>query len=364
MIQVPARPFLALLLPALAIGCTRPAPPAPPPAAVVVLPVARQDVPVVLAATGTVEPIQSAGVAAQVDGIIQQVTFREGDDVAAGQVLFQIDPRPYRSALTMAEAELERDRAEAVKADLDLQRVEALAGQSYATTQELEQARATAAGLRATLQADSGAVGQARINLERATVRAPIAGRTGALLVRAGNLVRAASGEAMVQINQISPILVRFAVPATQLPAIRRAGTGLAVRAVPVGDSTAVSEGELVFVDNAVDSLSGTILLKARFPNQRHLLWPGALVRVALTVTVEKGALVVPVSAVLTGQQGASVFVLGDSERVHLKRVTVGYTNDSLIVLTSGVAAGEKVVTAGQVRLTDGAKVQPVAAAP
>jgi multidrug efflux system membrane fusion protein len=218
--------------------------------------------------------------------------------------------------------------------------------------------------MQATLQADSGAVGRARINLERATVRAPIAGRTGALLARAGNLVRAASGDAMVQINQLSPILVRFAVPATQLPAIHRAGTGLAVRAVPVGDTTAVSAGELVFIDNAVDSLSGTILLKGRFANQRRLLWPGALVRVAVTVTTEKNALVVPVSAVLTGQQGASVFVLGDSNRVHLKRVTVGYTNDSLIVLTSGVTAGEKVVTAGQVRLTDGAKAQPVAAAP
>jgi len=364
MIEFPARLLRILVLPILAVGCTRPDPPAPPPASVTVLPVAQRDVPVVLEATGTVEPIQSAAVAAQVDGIIQQVTFREGDDVAAGQVLFQIDPKPYRSALVTAEAALDRDKAEAVKADLDLGRVEALAAQSYATTQELEQARATTAGLRATLQGDSGAVERARINLERATVRAPIAGRTGALLVRAGNLVRAASGESMVQINQLSPILVRFAVPATQLPAIRRAGTGLAVRAVSVGDTATVSEGTLVFVDNAVDSMSGTILLKARFENGRRALWPGALVRVALTVTVEKNALVVPVSAVLTGQQGASVFVLGDSNRVHLKRVTVGYTNDSLIVLTSGVAAGEQVVTSGQVRLTDGARAQPVAAAP
>lgn len=364
MIEFPVRHLPLLLLPALAIGCTKPAPPAPPPASVVVQAIERRDVPVVLEATGTVEPIQSAAVAAQVDGIIQQVTFSEGDEVETGQTLFQIDPKPYRSALTTAQAELERDRAEAVKADLDLRRVEALAAQSYATTQELEQARATAAGLQATLQADSGAVGRARINLERATVRAPISGRTGALLVKAGNLVRAASGDALVQINQISPILVRFAVPATQLPAIHKAGIGLAVRAIPVGDTTEISAGELVFIDNAVDSMSGTILLKARFANKRHLLWPGSLVRVAVTVTTEKNALVVPVSAVLTGQQGASVFVLGDSNRVHLKRVTVGYTTDSLIVLTSGVTAGEKVVTAGQVRLTDGAKAQPVAAAP
>ncbi|MEO8140088.1 MAG: efflux RND transporter periplasmic adaptor subunit, partial [Gemmatimonadota bacterium] len=250
------------------------------------------------------------------------------------------------------------------KAEADLRRVADLAAKQYASTQEADDARATAMGLRATLEADSGAVGRARINLERATIRAPIGGRAGALLVRAGNLVRSAGGTPLIQINQIAPILVRFPVPATQLPAIRRSGTGLSVSAVPVGDSVAVSEGKLVFIDNAVDSMSGTILLKARFDNQNHALWPGALVRVALRVTVESNALVVPVSAVLTGQQGASVFVLGDSGTVHLKKVTVGYTNDSLIVLTSGVTAGEKVVTSGQIRLVDGAKAQAVAAAP
>ena len=364
MIVSASRWFPALLFPAIAIGCTKATPPAPPPASVVVTPVLRSDVPVVLAATGTVEPIQSAAVAAQVDGIIQEVMFREGDEVAAGQVLFQIDPHPYSSALRTAQAELARDQAESEKAESDLRRVAELAAKSYATTQEADDARATAMGLRATLQADSGAVGRARIDLERATVRAPIGGRAGALLVRAGNLVRSAGGTPLVQINLIAPILVRFPVPATQLPAIRRSGTGLSVSAVPVGDSVAVSEGKLVFIDNAVDSMSGTILLKARFDNQNHALWPGALVRVTLRVTVESNALVVPVSAVLTGQQGASVFVLGDSGTVHLKKVTVGYTNDSLIVLTGGVTAGEKVVTSGQVRLVDGAKAQAVAAAP
>ncbi len=317
-----------------------------------------------LSATGTVEPIQSVAVAAQVDGIVQQVAFREGDEVAAGQLLFQVDPKPYRSALTSAQAELMRDQVAWETADRDLRRMADLAANSYATTQEAEQARSTALGLKATLQADSGAEGRARINLERASIRAPIAGRTGGVLVREGNLVRAASGASLVQINQLAPILVRFAVPATQLPAVRRAGSGLAVRAVPVGDSTAVSQGTLVFIDNAVDSMSGTILLKARFSNRTHALWPGGLVRVVLTVTVETKALVVPVSAVLTGQQGASVFVLGDSGRVHLKRVTVGYTDDSVVVLTSGVAEGERVVITGQVRLTDGARATAVAAAP
>jgi multidrug efflux system membrane fusion protein len=364
MIVFRTRWISVLLLPAITLGCTRSAPPVSAPASVVVTPVERRDVPVMLDATGTVEPIQSAAVAAQVDGIIEQVLFREGDDVTAGQLLFQLDAHPYTSALTTAQAELARDQVESEKAETDLRRVADLAAKQYASTQEADDARAIAMGLRATLQADSGAVARARINLDRASVRAPIAGRAGALLVRAGNLVRATSGTPLVQINQIAPILIRFAVPATQLPAIRRAGTGLSVRAVPVGDSVAVSEGKLVFLDNAVDSLSGTILLKARFDNQTHALWPGALVRVTLRVSVESNALVVPVTAVLTGQQGASVFVLDDSGKVHLKKVTVGYTNDSLIVLTSGVAAGEQVVTAGQVRLVDGAKAQPVKAAP
>jgi multidrug efflux system membrane fusion protein len=320
--------------------------------------VERQDLPVVLEATGTVEPVQTAAVAAQVDGIVQHVSFREGDEVSAGQVLFAIDPRPYVAALGQAQGALARDEAQAAIAERDRARFEDLAEKEYVTPQQLDQARANAAALRATLQADSAAVARARLDLDRATVRAPIAGRTGSVLVRVGNLVRAGGGEPLVVINRLSPILVRFAVPATELPGLQRAGPGLAVRAIPVGDSGAGTTGTLTFVDNAVDSLTGTILLKASFANRDHALWPGALVRVALTVTIERDALVVPLSAVLTGQQGASVFVLGDSGRVHLRKVTVGRTTDRIAVLSSGVEAGDTVVTDGQVRLTDGTRVQ------
>jgi multidrug efflux system membrane fusion protein len=362
MTLTPVRCSPPLILLALVVGCSKPAPPAQPPASVVLTPAVQRDVPVVLSATGTVEPIQSVAVAAQVDGIIKSVSFREGDEVTQGQLLFQIDPKPYSSALASAQADLMKDQVAFETAERDHRRIEDLAANSYATTQEAEQARSTALGLQATLQSDSGAVSRARINLERASVRAPIAGRTGGLLVKEGNLVRASSGEPLVQINQIAPILVRFAVPATQLPVIRRAGNGLAVRAVPVGDTAAVSQGSLVFIDNAVDSMSGTIQLKARFDNRNHALWPGGLVRVELTVTVEKNALVVPVGAVLTGQLGASVFVMGDRGRVHPKKVTVGYTDDSLIVIASGIKAGDQVVSSGQVRLTDGARAQVVQA--
>ena len=360
---MPRRLAAAVLLGPVSLlqACRTNAPAAPPPPAVVLATVERRDVPVVLKTTGTVEPIQSAAVAAQVDGLLERVVFREGDEVTEGQRLFLIDPRPYAAALAQAQAALARDVAQAANAEQDLRRFEDLATREFVTAQQLDQARATALALAATLQADSAAVARARLDLERATVRAPISGRAGGLRVRAGNLVRASSGEPLVFINQISPILVRFAVPATELPALGRAGAGLPVRAVPVGDSISVQAGTLTFIDNAVDSLTGTILLKASFPNRDRVLWPGGLVRVVLTVSVEKNALVVPVRAVLTGQQGASVFVLADSDRVVLRRVTVARMTDELAVLAQGVSPGEQVVTDGQVRLTDGARVQIMA---
>jgi multidrug efflux system membrane fusion protein len=355
---------MSLLLTALLLlaACRPDVPSAPLPIGVFVATVERRDVPVVLQGTGTVEPIQTAAVEAQVDGILQQVTFQEGDEVVAGQRLFQVDPRPYEAALAQAEAALARDLAQAANAERDRARFEDLALKEYVTPQQLDQARANEAALMATVRADSAALSRARLDLDRASVRAPIAGRAGALLVRAGNLVRAAGGQPLVVINQISPILVRFPIPATELPGIREA-TRPPVRAVPVGDSTAVEAGVLVFVDNAVDSLTGTILLKASFPNRDRRLWPGALVRVALTVTTERNVLVVPVSAVLSGQEGSSVFVVSDSGQARLRKVTVARATDSLMILTAGVAEGERVVSAGQVRITDGARVRVLGAA-
>jgi len=354
----PILPLASVLL--VAAGCRTDAPRRPSAPAVVVGTVERRDVPVVLQATGTVEPIQAASVSAQVDGIIERVTFREGDEVSRGQVLFQIDPRPYTSAVTQAEAALARDLAQLENAERDRARFEELAKREFVTAQQLDQARSASAAQAATVRADSATVARARLDLDRASVRAPISGRAGGLLLKEGNLVRASGGEPLVVINQISPILVRFAVPATDLGAVRGGGTGLPVVATPVGDTSRPVAGRLTFLDNAVDSLTGTIMLKASFPNRERNLWPGGLVRVQLTVAVEKGVLVVPVSAVLTGQQGSSVYVLEDSNRVSLRKVTVTRTTDSLAVLAQGVEAGDKVVTMGQVRITDGATVQVV----
>lgn len=354
-------PLMVSAVVLLAPGCKQEAPRRPPPPSVVVGAVERRDVPVVLEATGTVEPVQAAAVAAQVDGIIERVAFREGDEVSRGQVLFQIDARPYAAALAQAEAVLSGDQSRLESALRDRQRFEDLAKREFVTAQQLDQARSTAGAAISALRADSARLASARLDLERATVRAPISGRAGAVLVKEGNLVRGSGNEPLVVINQISPILVRFAVPATQLGSVRSAREGLPVLATPVGDTARPAAGTLVFVDNAVDSMTGTILLKGSFANRERNLWPGGLVRVVLTVAVEKDALVVPVSAVLTGQQGSSVYVVEDSNRASLRKVTVARTTDSLAVLASGVKAGDRVVTMGQVRITDGATVQVVA---
>lgn len=343
--------FLALLA-----ACKDKAPSASAAPPVRVAPAVERDVPRVLEATGTVEPVRTARVEAQVSGLIDKVMFREGDQVTQGQVLFQIDPRPFRAALSQAEAALARDSAQWVSATRDRDRFETLAAKEYVTGQQLDQAKATAAALEATLRADQGAIEQARLSLQFATIRAPITGRAGSLLVREGNLVRMGSGEALVVINQLAPIRVRFSVPASYLSDLRTLA-GQSVRALPVGDTATAVTGRLEFLDNAVDSMTGTITLKAEFANRDNRLWPGALVRVQLDLAVDKGAIVVPSGAVVTGQQGSYVYVV-DSGTAHMRPVTLRRQSDSIAVLTAGVKPGDQVVVDGQLRLTDGAKVQ------
>jgi len=319
----------------------------------------RRDMPRIVEATGTVEPIQTAAVAAQVDGILTRVEFREGDDVRTGQVLFQVDPQRFQAALQQAEGALARDQALATSAARDAARYRELAAKQFVTTQQLDQAVAASEGAMATVRADSAAVAQARLNLQYATIRAPISGRAGGILLREGNLVRAASGTPLVVINQMAPILVRFAVPATYLGDIRRqAGRAMPVTAAPVGDDVTTEVGTLTFLDNAVDTLTGTVQLKARFPNRSGALWPGALVRVVLQLDVERGALVVPLTAVVNSQRGSVVYVVDSAGAAHIQPVTVERTGDSTAVLRAGIEAGDVVVTDGQLRLTEGALVQ------
>jgi membrane fusion protein, multidrug efflux system len=354
-----------LLLAALAVSalpsCRRAGTPPPQDLPVTVAVVERRDVPVVVEATGSAEPVQTVAVEAQVGGILNSVEFSEGGEVREGQVLFQLDPRPYRAILAQAEGILARDVAQFDAAKRDLDRSEELAAQQFVTIQERDQARGKVGALAATLAADTAQVEQARLDLQNATIRAPITGRAGGLLVKRGNLVKANAPTPLVVINQISPIQVRFAVPATYLADIRRrAGHDLPVRATPVGDGTAATQlGQLVFIDNAVDSLTGTIQLKAAFANSDRVLWPGGLVRVVLELDMRRGALVVPMSAVVNSQQGSTVYLVGADHKVSIRPVRVDQTSDTLAVLLAGVQAGDTVVTDGQLRLTEGATVAP-----
>jgi multidrug efflux system membrane fusion protein len=332
----------------------------PPPAAVPVTVAAaeRRSVPFELTAPGTVEPIQTVAVQPQVSGMIQRIAFTEGQEVQKGQVLFQIDPRPFQAALAQARAAFERDSAQAANAEQDVRRYAALAGKEYVTAQQYDQARTTAAAAAATVSGSLAAVEQARLNLQYATIRAPIAGLTGSLRVREGNLVRTSDATSLVTINQIRPILVRFAVPAANLALILRyRARNPLVRAEPVGGGT-VSEGTLSFVDNAVDTSTGTILLKASFPNRDGTLWPGEFVNARLRLYEDENVLVVPASAVVNGQQGSFVFVVQPDSTAKTFPVTVGRTSDTLAVLAGGIEPGDRVVVDGQLRLRSGSKVQ------
>lgn len=338
------------------IGCGRKSAPPNPPVPVTVGTAERRAVPFELAATGTVEPLQTVAVLPQVSGLLVQIAFTEGQEVKKGQILFQIDARPFRAALDQAEANLARDSATAANADQDAQRYSTLVDKEYVTTQQYDQARTTASAARATLAASRAAVEQARLNLQYATIRAPIAGRTGSLRVREGNLVRT-TDTPLVTINQIRPILARFAVPAANLGLIQEhRADDLPVRAQPAGGGT-LSEGKLNFVDNAVDTTTGTILLKGLFPNQDGALWPGEFVDVRLRLYVDQNVLVVPASAVVSGQQGTFVFVVGADSTAATKKVKVSRTATDLAVVSGEVHPGDRVVTDGQLRLRAGSKV-------
>jgi multidrug efflux system membrane fusion protein len=298
-----------------------------------------------------------------VEGTLRRVAFTEGDEVQRGQVLFELDPRPYRAALEQARAALARDSVQAANAAQEASRYESLAQKQYVTAQQYEQVRTTAVAAQATLAGSRAAVDEARLNLQYSTIRAPITGRTGSLLLREGNLVRANSAQPLVTINQIRPILVRFAVPSPNLPLLQEhRGKDVIVRAEPAGGG-ASSEGSLAFIDNTVDTSTGTILLKGRFPNDDGSLWPGAFVNVRLQLYVEPNALVVPAAAVVNGQQGSFVFVIQKDSSAATRPVTVSRTVGDYAIVNGDVQPGDRVVTDGQLRLRQGAKVQIKAAA-
>jgi membrane fusion protein, multidrug efflux system len=318
--------------------------------------VEQRSLPYELESNGTVEPIRSVTVLPQVNGTILRVRFAEGDEVSAGQILFEIDARPYQAALQQTEGTLGRDMAQAESAAREAARYKLLASTNTVTQEDYEAKQSAADAAAAAVRSDSAAAAIARLNLDYATVRAPIGGRTGRLLLHEGNVVRAGS-DPLVSIVQMRPILVRFSVPSLNLPAVRqRPDQQFTVTAIPARDSASSVEGVLSFVDNQVDSATGAVLLKARFPNRDGSLWPGEFVRVTLVLGMQHDAVVVPSQAVMQGQQGTYVFVVNKDGTATTQPVTVERTLDSLTVL-AGVPAGALVVTDGQLRLTPNAKV-------
>lgn len=357
--QMAIRAFAVLCVAATA-GCEKPAAVVKPPVAVVVATSTRGPAPYVLTANGVVEPAQSVDVQSQVGGVLTAVHFREGDEVKAGQLLFEIDPRPYESALRQAEAVLARDQATADNARRDADRFATLAQKDFVTKSQADQALSNADALKAALESDKAMVANARFNLENASIRAPVSGKTGSLLVRLGNLVKPASPPPLVVINQIHPILVRFAVNDRDLPLVQqysRKGTLRALAIPTQGDSTPVP-GRLTFIDNGVDTTTGTLTLKAQFENREDRLWPGQFVRVGLELFVENDALLVPSEAVMTGQDGQFVFVVDDSSKAAMHPVKVARAVGRFLLIESGLEVGSRVVIDGQGKLAPGSKVE------
>ena len=317
--------------------------------------------PVLIEAVGTVEPEHSVQVRAQVSGVLQSVLFKEGDTVKAGQLLFQIDSRTFKAQYNQSLAAMARDQAQLENARAQQERLEPLLKREFITRQEYDVAVTSAKSLEASVQADQAAAEQARIQLEFASIRAPISGRTGTLAVKPGNLVPAAGGGTpLVTINSMDPILVGFSIPERQLEEIRRYQNekDMRIEILPDRVRLPAAEGKLVFIDNTVTPQTGTVLLKTRVANTKELVWPGQFVNVRIVLTVEPEAVVVPEVAVQPGQEGSFVYLIDGDNKVQVQPVKVSRQIGNEVVIASGVKAGDHVITEIPQALQAGAAVR------
>lgn len=335
-------------------------PPKKPVAPVSVGTVAQKTVPVLLTAIGNVETVSTIQVKSQIGGILDKVHFKEGQDVAKGSLLFTIDPRQYEAQVKQAEANLAKDKAQLENAREEAQRYGELVKKGYVAREQYEQYRTNAAALEATVNADKAMAENAHLQLKYCYIYSPITGRTGNLIAAEGNLIKASADTSMVVINQIQPIYVTFSLPEQNLPEIKKymAQGKVTVGAYLSKDDKTPEQGVLTFVDNTVDPTTGTIKLKATFQNAQKKLWPGQFVNVALTLTTQPNALLLPTSAIQTGQSGQFVFVVKKDNTVESRPIAAGRAIGDETVIDKGVTPGETVVTDGQVRLVPGAKVE------
>lgn len=335
---------------------------APPPVPVQVATAVREDIPRRIDSIGAVQALRTVAIKSQVDGIIAEVHFREGDEVKAGDLLVTLDRRPFENSLRIARADVVNARAEAAKAEADLERYKRLDQQEAISKEQFALLTTKAETTKALLQAKEAAVANSELLLGYTQIRAPISGRTGQRLLHEGALVKANDNAfSLVTINQLAPVAVTYSVPERSLDAIRTAlveqRAGVAVTERTSGLKR--EDGKLEFVDNAVDATTGMITLKAVFPNADKALWPGRFVNVVTQVGVDRDATVVPSTAVQTSQNGSTVYVLKADKTVELRTVKVLRTAGDTTLIAEGIAPGEVVVTDGQLRLLPGVKAEP-----
>jgi multidrug efflux system membrane fusion protein len=328
-----------------------------PPAPVTVATVVERDMPVILSAPGTVEALATVAVKPRVDGQIVQVAFKEGDLVEDGSVLFRLDDRIAKAQIAQAEAGIAKDEASLRDAEATLARRRALIDKQVVSEAQLDQARFAVEGLKAGIAAGRAQLDSQKTLLDYLTIRAPITGRTGGLNAKLGATVRAQDATALVTINQTRPILVAFSLPQGDLPALRRALDKKAQAKITVPGTREPAAGTIAFIDNQVDRQTGTIVVKVVAENDDEMLWPGQSVDVGLTVEVKPRMLAAPAGAVQPAQQGMITWVVDASNKVTPRVVTVERIVDQTVFLSSGVAAGDRVVTDGQLRLAPGATV-------
>lgn len=326
---------------------------------VVVAEAVQKSVPLQIKTIGTVEAYNTVSIKAQVGGVVTAVHFKDGQDVKKDELLFTIDPRPYEAALKQAEAALLRDLAQAKNAEEEARRYAVLAEKEYVAKSQYDQVRANADALAAVVEAERANVENSRLRLAYTSIRSPINGRVGGILINKGNVVKE-NDLVMVTINQLTPIYVAFSLPEQSLADIKKysASGQLKVEAVIPGDEQRPARGALTFINNAVDTATGTIQLKGTFENRDRRLWPGQFTDVTLTLAVERDRVVVPSAAIQTGQQGQYVYAITVDKTAEIRIVHPLRTYDGWTVINDGVAPGELVVTDGQLRLTPGAKVE------
>ncbi|MFI4980998.1 MAG: efflux RND transporter periplasmic adaptor subunit [Nevskiales bacterium] len=338
--------------------------PATPTVPVTVAAAVRRDVPVMLGNIGTVQANQSVLVRARVDGTLDRVLFDEGQDVKPGDLLAVIDPRPFQAVLDQVQAKRAQDDVSLTNAQRDLARYSALAQRDFASRQQVDTQTALVAQLQATLRGDDAAIASARLNLGFTSITSPIDGRTGLRLVDAGNLIHASDATGIVTITQLHPISVLFTLPQDQLPTIQ---TAMAKGALPVAayaadNTTLLGQGKLLTIDNNIDQTTGTIKLKASFPNLDNRLWPGQFVHVAMQIGTMTNALTVASPAVQHGPSGLFIYVVKTDSTVAMQPVEVAQDDGRIAVISKGLDESAQVVTNGQSRLQNGTRVTATAA--